>query len=751
MYRRFATAGTLLLVTALATGIAAHARQSSAPEGVRTPPTQEERRKARFEERGPRDAAARQAEEALRAHQAAQLLTPAPVDVQRYTIDLKVIPATTRLEGTVRIQAQVLTPGLTTLDVGLYDNMAITSILRGATALAYTRASNIVHITLDRAYASGEMVDITITYAGVPSSGGFGAFTFRTHGSPAQPIISSLSEDIYAPLWWSCIDRPDDKAIVDMNLNVPAALTGVSNGLLVATLNNPDGTKTFQWRSAYPISTYLVSVAISNYATFSTTYSPVTGGAPMLVQHWVYPEHLAAAQTDFSVTVPQLTFFSGLFGEYPFVNEKYGHAIFPFGGGMEHQTGTSYGASLIKGTHQYDWIVAHEMAHQWWGDYVTLGNWKETWLNEGFASYAEALWWEHINGAAGLRAYMAGFDSRPFCGTLADPTGCDNFGHTVYDKGAWVLHMLRRIVGDNAFFLGLRNYGFDHQYGNVTSADLKAEMESVSGRSLSAFFDRWVYQAGEPSYRWGWTAASTPAGWVTHVRIEQIQPGAVFEMPLDLRVVTGAGSATITVEDTSAAQDFALPPVASQPTSVQLDPDYWVLMTASTMTLTDTDLDGVPDTADDCPQDPNPAQTDLDSDGLGDVCDGDIDGDGRPNGTDCAPADPSAQDPPAEATGLDVAGGGAGPSMLTWDPDPAQGAGVVFDLLRGVAGSLRADGGIAGASCRALGLTQPAFTETAVPAANEAFYYLVRKHNACGAGTVGPDSSGAPRTPLGCP
>lgn len=739
MWERLAPVGLILVLMAVPAAGRAASTQGVGPS--RRPPTPEEHRKVRFDEHPPRNPEA--AQEAL--------LSPSgPVDVQRYTIDLKIIPSMTRIEGAVRIQALAQSAGLTVLDVDLYDSMAVTTILKGVTPLTFTRSSNVLHVTLDRAYAVGETVDFRISYAGTPPVVGYGSFTFLTHGSPAQPIIASLSEDVYAPTWWSCIDKPADKAIVDMNLTVPAPLVGVSNGHLAATITNGDGTSTFQWRSSYPISPYLVSVAVSNYATFTDAYTPVTGGPPMLVQHWVFPEHLALAQTDLSVTVPQLTFFSNLFGEYPFVDEKYGHAIFKFGGGMEHQTATSYGAGLITGDHRYDWIVAHEMAHQWWGDSVTLSNWKETWLNEGFASYAEALWWEHIDGPAGLKAYMEGFDTRPFCGTLADPGVCDNFGHTVYDKGAWVLHMLRHVVGDSAFFQGLRNYGFDYKYSNATTPDFKQEIESASGRALAGFFDRWVYQQGEPSYRWGWSAAPTPGGWVTHVRIEQIQSGGLFEMPIDLRVSTPTGASTFVVESTSAAQDFALPPLTGgAPTGVELDPDDWILKTATIMTLPDTDLDGVPDTSDNCLQAANPTQADLDLDGIGDACDQDIDGDGRANGSDCAPLDPSVMDQPTEVTGMDVGGGSL--LSLTWDADPGQGAGLVFDLLRGATAALRVDLGVASAACLTLDLAQPSAADASLPPANGSFYYLVRKRNVCGSGTLGTDSSGRARQSLACP
>jgi len=220
-------------------------------------------------------------------------------------------------------------------------------------------------------------------------------------------------------------------------------------------------------------------------------------------------------------------------------------------------------------------------------------------------------------------------------------------------------------------------------------------------------------------------------------------------MPIDLRVVTGAASATTTVWNTAVNQDFALPPTASAPTSVQLDPQGWVLKSAITMTLSDGDADGVPDSADNCPAGFNPAQEDLDGDMLGDACDPDIDGDQRPNGSDCAPADPSAQDPPTEVTGLQVSGGAV--CSLVWDPDPAQGAGLLFEVLRVDASSLVPNAGVGSAGCRELGLDVPLFAEVSQPSAGDAFCFLVRKRNACGSGSLGLGSDGSQRTSTACP
>jgi aminopeptidase N len=682
---------------------------------------------------------------------------PSPVDVEKYILNLQVIPPPARqVQGTVRIQARVATGSLGALAVDLYDAMAVTSITAASgPALAFTRANNQIQISLDRTYASGELIDLTIAYAGTPPQVNDPIvpfpFSFSTHGTTAAPIIWSLSEPTYAPTWWPCIDRPDDKAIVDMDLTVPNTLTAVSNGVLIGTTSNADGTRTFRWRSAYPISTYLVSVAISNYTTWTDYYTPVTGGPVMPVQHWVYPELETAARQDLNITVPAITFYAGLWGEYPFVSEKYGHALFPFGGGMEHQTCTSYGAVLIRGDHRYDWILVHELAHQWWGDSVGPAEWPEVWLNEGFATYAEALWQEHLGGAAAYHAYMASLDSRPFCGTVYNPPqSCDLFGHTVYDKGAWILHMLRHVVGDTTFFQGFRDDYAGYRNSVSTTPAFRSVMETASGKDLGSFFNSWVYQSGEPLYWFGWLAAPTPAGYVTHVRVEQAQTGVLFSMPIDIRVSWPGGSQTFVVQNTTMAQDFALPPVPAAPTSVVFDPDLWILRTLNMMSLPDSDADGVPDTADNCVSVANPAQQDLDLDGLGDACDPDIDGDGRDNALDCAPMDPTAQDPPsAEVASLALSGGNI--AVVTWAPLGGAPPTWSYDVIRGTALQMRSDGGMSGAACLAAAQPPSSYSDATMPPVNDAFYYLVRARNVCGPGPLGSGSSGVPRPSPACP
>jgi hypothetical protein len=318
----------------------------------------------------------------------------------------------------------------------------------------------------------------------------------------------------------------------------------------------------------------------------------------------------------------------------------------------------------------------------------------------------------------------------------------------VYDKGAWVLHMLRHVVGDTAFFQGMRNYYTAHKFANATTQDIRSAMEAVSGQNLAGFFNRWVYQKGEPTYQFGWLAAQTPSGYVVHAHIDQIQITGLFDMPIDLKVSWAGGSQIFTVRDSAIGQDFTLPPVPGPPTQVDFDPDLWLLKTVNGITLADADGDGVPDSADDCVTVANPAQADLDGDGLGDACDPDIDGDGRANGTDCAPFDPTAQDPPAaEVLSLSVTGGAV--AAISWTPLSAP-ATWTYDLLRGGLQSLRTSG-LGGMTCLASSLPPAPFNDSSSQPVNDGSYYFVRVRNTCGTGPLGTTSSGSLRPSPTCP
>ena len=503
-------------------------------------------------------------------------------DATYYRLELKVEPARRRLTGAVTTEARARVADLRQVELDFLNNMTVDSVRSGGQALDFAHTNDRLRITLPRAFQPEESFTFTVYYHGNPQGGGgLASFNFDTHGSENAPLIWTLSEPFGARAWWPCQDHPADKAdSVDVIVTVPDTLVVASNGTLVSTTDHGDGTRTFFWAERYPITTYLVSLAITNYVTFSDFYAYAPDSV-MEVQYFVYPEDLKAAQEDFSVTVPMLEAFSQLFGPYPFLREKYGMAEFGWGGAMEHQTCTSYGAKLIRGDHWYDWVVAHELAHQWFGDLVTMREWSHIWLNEGFASYAEALWAEHLGGPEAYHDYVASFDRGLFPTSVFvyDSTNIGSlFSRTVYDKGALVLHMLRHVLKDEAFFAALKAYAVEFAYSNATTEDFRRVCERVYGADLTWFFQQWVYGLYRPFYEYSWYDSTALDRHVVVLQLDQIQDNTgLFTMPLDVRISTAAGAdTTFVVWDSLASQTFHFD-LDEAATNLEIDPDGWVL------------------------------------------------------------------------------------------------------------------------------------------------------------------------------
>jgi aminopeptidase N len=500
-------------------------------------------------------------------------------DITCYRLNLNLNPQNNLLTGEVTIEGKSQSNGLNRLDIDLADNMAVDSISQGGQRLTFSHLQNLLTITLLHSLAGNENFVLTVCYHGNPMSSGLGAFGWDYHGNPSTPIIWSLSEPYGAPSWWSCKDDPADKAdSVFIALTVPAGLTAVSNGRLISISDLDPTRTTFYWQTNYPISTYLVSLAVSNYVAIHDWYITSSGDS-MPVDYYVYPEHFEAAQEDLNITVDLIAFYASIFGEYPFLHEKYGLAIFPWGGAMEHQTITSYGSFLIRGDHYFDYINAHELAHQWFGDCITIRSWAHIWLNEGFASYAEALWEEHVHGKSAYLNYMKSQERANFSGSLyvTDTTDINAlFSTTVYDKGSWVLHMLRGVLGDSLFFTSLKTYAThpDLMYGNALTEDFQSICEQVSGQDLNWFFNQWFYLAGRPEYTVIWyTYGNDPFN--VNIKIDQTN-SELYQMPLRLQIIGAGIDTTIQIWNNLKSQEFIFR-VSNLPESLKVDPENWVL------------------------------------------------------------------------------------------------------------------------------------------------------------------------------
>ena len=511
------------------------------------------------------------------------------IDAKYYKLNLTISTSPNYLFGIVTMKAASTVANLTSVTLDLMNTMTVDSVKTGSTRLSFTQQPTTVTITLDHSYAAGELVTMDIYYRGVPGSSGFGSFTFSTHAG--TPWVYTLSEPYGAKDWWPCKDHPSDKAdSVDIWVTVDSTFKVGSNGKLVAVINNGNGTKTHRWAERYPISTYLVEMAITNFAEF-TNWFKYTQVDSMPVLNYVLPEHLANAQANLPRAVDMLGIYSNKYGLYPFINEKYGHSEFGWGGGMEHQTMTS-----LNGFSES--LVAHELAHSWFGDMITCANWPNIWMNEGFATYSVAVYYEARYGTSMYWSYMNSemSSARSAVGTVhvQDTSNVNTLfnSNLVYAKGASVLHMLRHVLGDSVFFRSLRSYADDPRYrfGNGTTESLKGVCETVSGTSLSYFFDEWIYGEKYPRYTYSWKAvADTNGGYIVPVRIQQTTGTTnpvFFTMPVDVRLAGSSLDTTVVLWNNLADQIF-LVHVPVLPTTVQLDPTGWILKTATLVPVGD--------------------------------------------------------------------------------------------------------------------------------------------------------------------
>ena len=517
-------------------------------------------------------------------------------DVTHYDLHLRITTDTPNVIGKVTMKAKSLVAGLSTIYVDLAEEMIVDSVLAGGVKVTFTHPGDTLNVALDRDYAEGEYFSITTFYSGYPANTGFGAFSFADHDS--IPWVYTLSEPYYARNWWPCKDYPTDKAdSSDVTVTTDSIMKVGSNGVLVSRVNNGDGTATTHWSGHYPIASYLIGVTFTNFVEF-TNWFKYSETDSMPVVNYVLPARLAAAETSLALTVDMLRLYSNLYGLYPFIKEKYGHAMFGWGGGMEHQTMTS--TSTFS-----EIVICHELSHQWFGDKVTCGSWHDIWLNEGFASYSEAVWVEHRYGVPTYNSFMRNKMATAMKATQS-VGGVDTVDirtlfnpYSTYAKGGTVLHMLRHILGDSVFFRGMRSYDSDPRYAYKTAvtADFMHAMEDVSGKDLGYFFNEWVYRVGQPTYHMTTSVDSGAASFTLHVHIDQqltVENPDKYIMPVDLRISTMTGDTVVTVWNDSASQTFSFM-FPGRPISVVFDPDNWIMKGADATTGVTT-ASGVPAT-----------------------------------------------------------------------------------------------------------------------------------------------------------
>jgi aminopeptidase N len=471
-------------------------------------------------------------------------------DVTYHRLRLTVDPADQYISGEVTTK-YIAKEDLSTVTFDLSDALDVSSVKQRGVDLTFTRSgNNELIVNLPVIQNTNVLDSLSINYEGVPTSSGFGAFSAVEHNG--TPVLWTLSEPFGAMEWWPCKQDLNDKINnIDVFITAPTEYVSVSNGMEQSKTNNLNGTSTTHFKHNYPIPAYLIAIAVTDYQVYNQQGGLGTVDSPFFpIIDYMYPEEADDVIASTQVTPGIINFYESVFVPYPFRNEKYGHAQFGWGGGMEHTT-VSFMTSSNNGGYTRS-LIAHEMGHQWFGDKVTCGSWKDIWLNEGFATYLASMVIQHFDGETAFtvdkNAMINSITSNPngaIYMTDEEATDVNRIfsSRLSYRKGAMVLNMLRFKLGDANFFQALRNYLNDPElaYGYAVTPDLQGHLEATSGMSLTEFFNDWVYNQGYPSYN---ITANNLGNGQARITINQSQSNAsvsFFEMPVPVRLLGVGG------------------------------------------------------------------------------------------------------------------------------------------------------------------------------------------------------------------
>ena len=494
-------------------------------------------------------------------------------DVLHYDIHVELIPDSKMIKGTVVIRFTTNNLNAKEIDINFYDNMNIKNAFLNDKIVDYVREETIVKFLPKEILK--DTSELKIIYEGEPKRLGFGSFCFENVNG--QNFVYTISEPFYASTWFPCIDKPDDKALADIFITNDSSYVSLSNGKLIEIISDKSK-KTYHWKTYYPISTYLIALYSAKYKTYNEKYISITNDT-LNIYYYALEDKFNDAVQDFSDHPSYIKTFEKIFGPYPFIKEKYAVAEFLWqSGAMEHQTITGVGSRFITGKKFFQDMLIHELSHHWWGNAVSPKTWKDIWLNEGFATYSEALYWEYQAGKSALKSTMSAKTGMFLRGTLYNPK--DNlFSSLIYNKGAWVLHMLRREVGDSSFFRILRTYFEKFKYKNASTQDFQEICEKVTGRNLKFFFDQWVYKGtGKIEAEYNWNIIPLNNSYKVIFNIKQLQNGYdIYKFPVDIKIFFENNESEIKsfyVDSRESSFEFV---TKNKPVSFELDPDKWLL------------------------------------------------------------------------------------------------------------------------------------------------------------------------------
>ncbi|MFT3880090.1 MAG: M1 family metallopeptidase [Gemmatales bacterium] len=507
------------------------------------------------------------------------------ITIRNIRLDLKVDVEKKTVVSQAAIQFQTKRPTQTlNLDAVGFEVKKVMLAKEGQTPTEakFTHDGKKLNVELGKGWTAGQTGTVNVEYLVSKPKNGLHFFGPTKANSQIPLQVWSQGETVTNRFWIPCIDEPDQRQTTQVVVTVPAGFEAISNGKLMSRKENADNTVTFDWFQDKPHPSYLITLVVGQFDVVTEDWN----GIP--VMYYMPKGRKAEALPTYGKTPQMMTYFSNKFG-IPYPWDKYAQiSAYQFGGGMENTSATTMGDGILRDQRQLldgnsESIVSHELAHQWWGDLVTCKDWSHTWLNEGFASYAEALWDEHTGGkdAYDLEMFQKSLQAMPAgrARPIMDrryPNPDSMFDGRAYPKGAWVLHMLRSRLGDEAFFKGLKQYGSDFRLKSAETGDFRRSLERTTDRDLERFFYDWVERPGHPDLE----VTSTYNAETKKVDIvaKQTQAGEAFHFPLKVAVyVSGANEPVIVDEDMKDKELKVSIPVTGAVQRVEVDPDFAVL------------------------------------------------------------------------------------------------------------------------------------------------------------------------------
>ncbi|MEQ8359887.1 MAG: M1 family aminopeptidase [Cytophagales bacterium] len=523
-------------------------------------------------------------------------------DLKYHRFYWEIDPAINYIKGYVYTEFVVSEP-TANINFDLKDNMTVDSVIYHGGPVLFTLSNDVLSINIGSTLNNGEFDSIQVFYQGSPSSSGFGSWVQSNHGT--GPIISTLSEPYGAMEWWPCKQSLNDKIdSVDIFVKTPSSNLIASNGVLKSSIIQGSD-KIIHWSHRYPIVTYLIAISVTNYVEFSN-YFELDNGDSLEILNYCYPQSLSNWQNLSGEIVGLLELYDSLFEPYPYLTEKYGHAEWEWSGGMEHQT-MSFMGSLNYG------LMAHELAHQWFGDKITCGSWRDIWLNEGFATYLAGLAYENNTGS-GTNLWnnwksivINSATSQPDGSVYVDDTTSVNrifSGRLSYNKAAMLLHMLRWKMGDVDFFGAIQNYLQDSTlaFSYAKTDDLKYYLEQESGMNLDEFFNDWFYGEGYPTYNLYLEKNQNGEYELTVNQNQSHSSVSFYEMPIEVEFRGLGFDSTMVFNHTTDGQVFTFR-LPFEVWAYEFDPDLWICAKSTTTlafegTVSNNKIDVYPNPAD---------------------------------------------------------------------------------------------------------------------------------------------------------